>query len=144
MTLRQRIPSFGLLACAAVTFTSCAGDPLAKELKKDGFVATVPISTQMAIGDVYRRLPKPADRPVVRMHELFSSAEVEQILKTYGDPVVLPNISGGHDYTISASADLIGKVAADLQLTGARTYSITYGNPVKFTLSDYEWSGKSG
>lgn len=112
---------------------SCA-DPLTKSMKSLGYRTAIPTPAQAHIGDIYSRPDFRSPHQLIRHH--FNPNEIENLMQPLQTAVAVPNSSGESSYKISASADIISYVKADIEASGARKFKVYYSGVTEYVVPE--------
>lgn len=116
-----------------IMLSGCATDPLTRTLKDLGYVPAIPAPATQNIGDIYEQAN--LREPYLLMREYYPSKELEAMMKSYSDPVAIPDSSGERKFKVSAKADIIGKVNAELSRNGITSFKVKFNGAHQYLIS---------
>jgi len=117
------------LILVAVLAGCFASDPVAGLLKSNGGFAVVrPPSDGEYLGDVHRN--KNLLAKSISMKDVMSPDALKQMMDSRAASVDIGSISGNKSFSLSAEAAYVGIAKGDLEIKGARKYSVSISNPL--------------
>ncbi len=116
-----------------MVLSGCATDPLTKTLKDLGYAPAIPAPATQSIGDIYEQAN--LRDPYLLMREYYPREELETMMNSYSDPVAIPDSSGERRYKVSAQADIIGKVNAELSKNGITSFKVKFNGAHQYLIS---------
>ena len=127
----MNLKALSALALLPLIFTGCAtkSDPVAKLLQSNGQFAIIrPPSDREYLGDVYRT--KNLIQKSIAMRDVMSESDLDNMMAGRKEQVSIPSSSGNSSFKLSAEAAFVGVASGDLEVTGAKNYSVTVTDPV--------------
>lgn len=118
---------------AAMMLSGCATDPLTRTLKDLGYAPAIPAPATQNIGDIYEQAN--LREPYLLMREYYPGKELQAMMKSYSDPVSIPDSSGERRFKVSAKADIIGKVNVELSRNGITSFRVKFNGAHQYLVS---------
>lgn len=123
------IKSLSLLAISFMLI-GCA-DPITKLLRSNGNYALIrPATDGLHLGDVHNT-PN-LQNSSIPMDRVLQKSELKSLMAQNVRNVVLPTNSGTSSYTLGANVGYTGVAQGQLELRGAKKFSVTAYNPVVY------------
>lgn len=113
--------------------SGCATDPLTKTLKDLGYAPAIPAPATQYIGDIYEEANLKG--PYLLMKEYYPRKELGAMMKSYSDPVAIPDSSGERKFKVSATADIIGKVNVELSKNRITSFKVKFKGAHQYLIS---------
>ncbi|NLE91887.1 MAG: hypothetical protein GX598_05005 [Elusimicrobia bacterium] len=118
-----------------VFLAGCATDPLTRALKTNGFCPILPIPEKQELGNIYRTYSLNS-LPVVFIDDIFTKEENEKTMADLKRKVYLPASSGEKTFSLSAKADVIGKVEGTLKALRVKKFKLKLGDVYQYDLTE--------
>lgn len=131
----DRITRYLYTVVLMIMLAGCATtDHLTKTLRQYGYAPAIPAPKIMHIGDIYEtpNLKKPA---YFLMREVFPSDELNKLMDSSKNSIIIPSSSGEKTFKFSANADIIGKASVTLSKNNVTRFKVKFGDMQQYEVS---------